>query len=334
MLAKNELNDIFRRFTPTPLVADLNVMGRSLRLETNSPVVLECTSRAFERYKSLPSSPNEFRWRLISDPSSGLRPPWPKRFGFSDEGVRFINFDQRAFLAVDLATREAVGFLSEELANDEMGFCSPYLSDLFDMTAAALGLTEITAGCVVLKDQALLVFGQPRSGKTTSGYLAGRLGMELHADQVTCLEFVAGTLRAWGQFWPPAFRTETLQFLPELLAITRPVSCCDFTLLCLQDSPVRPAKARSVVPSACVFLERSAAESPQLALLSEAELTPLLAQSLPFREDSAFDFQRAEILSALARLPAYRLAYPADPQIAAALFPELLRNLQTTESKL
>jgi len=51
MQDKNELNDIFRRFTPTPLVADLNVMGRSLRFETNSPVELEYASRAFARYK-------------------------------------------------------------------------------------------------------------------------------------------------------------------------------------------------------------------------------------------------------------------------------------------
>jgi hypothetical protein len=324
MLTPSIPNDIFHRFTPTPFSAELTVMGRRLHLDTNSPVLLKHTRRVFARYHATNADAPTFTWRIISDPTSGLRPPLSRRIAFSDEGIRFINFNQRAFLAVDLAARQGIGVLSSELCEDEMGLYSPFLSDLFDLTSAALGLTEIMAGCVALKGCGLLVFGPPRSGKTTTGYLSGKMGMEFLADQVTCLELVSSRLRAWGQFWPPAFRPETLQFLPEIQNLTRPFRYRDFTLLCLESSGVQPVREHGVVPKACVFLERCAADTPQLTRLTKEELTPLLADSLPFIEDPRFDAQRGEVVRCLAELPAYHLAYSADPQMAAALFQTLL----------
>jgi len=326
MLAESISNDIFRRFTPTPLSGDLTVMGKRLRLETNSPVILAHTRQALSRYQDSEADALDFRWSLISDPTSGLRPPLSRRTAFSDAGLRFIGFDQRAFLAIDLNKREAVGFLSLELCEDEMGFYSRFLSDLFDMTSPALGLTEVMAGCVASRDRGLLVFGAPRSGKTTAGYLAGKMGMEFHADQVTCLELASGNLRAWGQFWPPAFRPETLKFLPEIEGKTRPFRYRDLSLLCLDKGWMRPERAHSVAPRACVFLERCGAETAQLTRLSKEEVTSLLFSSLPFVEDRCFEPQRREVVLSLAELPAHHLAYSADPRAAAALFPTLLEE--------
>jgi hypothetical protein len=319
-------SDLYRRFAPIPLAAELNVMGRRILLETNSPTVLRHTRRAFQRYEELPAGPRQFHWKLISDPSSDLQPPLSRRVGFSDEGIRFINLNQRAFLAIDLLQQEAIGFLPEGLANDEMSFLSPFLSDLFDMTSAAMSLTEMMCGCVALEGCGLLIFGPARSGKSTSGYLAGKLGMEFHADQVTCLEVVNGSLRAWGQFWPPAFRPETLEFLPELETRTRPFHYRDFSLLCLDKNPHRPERSAGVMPTACVFLERLAADTVQVVPVSKSELSLRLARSLPFKEDRCFDDQRAEIVRRLSELPAYRLLYPADPRAAAEMFPELLKR--------
>jgi hypothetical protein len=301
-------------------------MGRGIVLETNSQAVLESTCRAFAPYGELAAGPAQFRWRILHDPSSDLRPPLSQRVGFSDEGIRFVNFNQRAFIAIDLAEREAIGFISEELVKDEMGFLTPFLSDLFDLTSGTLGLTEVMAGCVALGDRGLLIFGPSQSGKSTSGYLAGKLGMELHADQVTCLEIVNGKLRAWGQFWPPAFRPETLEFLPELKNITRPFYFRDFTLWCLEPSRFRPVKAASVAPVSCVFLERAASAAPRLSRLSKPELATRLFQSLPFTEEACFEAQRSDVVNRLAELPAYRLRYPADPQTAAELFSELVKQ--------
>ena len=324
MLAQSIPNDIFRRFTPTPLQAGFAVMGRRIRLETNSPTVLSHVRNVFERYKDVEQERPEFLWRIVSDSSSGLRPPLSRRIAFSDAGLRFVNLNQRAFLAVDIDSRQATAFLSPELCADEIGFYSPFLSDLFDLSSAALGLTEIMAGCVALDGRGLLVFGSPRSGKTTAGYWARKMGLEFHADQVTCLELVSGEPRAWGQFWPIAFRPETLQFLPEIERLARPFRYRDLNLLCLDNSMFLPPEASSVLPVACVFLDRCAAHSPRLTHMDEEELAPLLFCSLPFIENRRFEHQRREVVRRLAELPAYHLAYAADPRSAAELFPTLL----------
>jgi hypothetical protein len=324
MVTQSVANDIFRRFTPTSLHAEFAVMGRRIRLETNSPTVLSHISNTFKRYKHEEREGTKFLWRIVSDSSSGLRPPLSRRIAFSDGGLRFVNLNQRAFLAVDLDAREATAFLSPELCEDEMGFYSPFLSDLFDLSSAALGLTEVMAGCVARDGRGLLVFGSPRSGKTTAGYFAGKMGLEFHGDQVTCLELVSGELKAWGQFWPAAFRPETVEFLPEIEGIVRPFRYRDLTLLCLDNGTFLPPQASSVSPAACVFLDRCAAGSPRLTRINKEELTPLLFSSLPFVEDRRFELQRKQVVQCLAGVPAYHLAYPADPRSAADLFPTLL----------
>lgn len=323
-MAQATPNDLFRRFTPTPLQSRFTVMGRCFHLETNSPTVLSHVRNAFKRYRDMEQRAPDFLWRIVSDPSSGLHPPLSKRAAFSDGDLRFVNFNQRAFLAVDLGSHEAIAFLSPELCEDEMGFYCPFLSDLFDVSAAALGLTELMAGCVAVDARGLLILGSPRSGKTTAGYLSGKMGLDFHADQVTCLELVSGELKAWGQFWPPAFRPETIQFLPEIERLGRPLRYRDLTLLCLDNSASLPPQASSISPTACVFLQRCAADSPKLKRIDKDELTPLLSSSVPFVEDRRFEGQRREVLQSLAELPAYHLAYAEDPREAAELFPALL----------
>jgi hypothetical protein len=51
-----------------------------------------------------------------------------------------------------------------------------------------------------------------------------------------------------------------------------------------------------------------------------------LEQSIPFKDDERFAAQESSALAALARLPAYHLAYGTDPGEAAAFFPKLLAN--------
>src|ERR1019366_8266400 len=122
-------------------------------------------------------------WRLIGEKDADAYPAWPKMAAFSDDGLRYVNLGQRSFFAGDLDAGKAIGFLSEKLVNDAVGFNSVFAATLFDMTAPALRLVPIGAACVGLNGKALLVFGPPRSGKTTSAYLAGKVGLEFLADE-------------------------------------------------------------------------------------------------------------------------------------------------------
>lgn len=326
MTIENEMAppDPLHRFTPTPFVADLPVMGREVRLETNSATVLGLARQIFDRYGKSCSGHPQFRWRIVSEPAAPCKPLWRELAAFSDRGLRFVNIGPRSFLAVDLDSREAVGFLPEDLVEDDIAFSTVFLGDLFYMTAGALRLTPIAAACLALGNRGLLLLGPPNSGKTSSCYLAGKLGLEFHADQATFVEISDGSLRAWGDFWPTAFRAEAAQFLPELVNLTRPFQHHDFAFRCMA-RPSRPgAEARSIVPVSCIFLERGAAELARLIPLSSREFSERLKGSVAFKDDERFEPERSEVFRAFSELPASRLLYGKDPAVTVPFFRSIL----------
>ncbi len=322
--AFTRFQDPLRRLTATPLVADLRVMGRIVRLESNSQTIFDGFNKLFKRSKDSATAQPDFIWRLVGERNGHEGRPWPEMSAFSGDGLRYVNLGQRNFVAVDLNTRKAVAFLSEELAMDQVGFSSVFVATLFDLTASALGLVQIAAACVSLRGKALLVIGQPRSGKTTSTYLAAKLGLEFHSDQASYLDFQSHRLRVWGQFWPAAFREESVHFLPELTSATRSFIYANLTFVCLTKQLAREILAQSVTPVACVFLERQAAEVPQLIPLAPAERDDLINNSLSFQDDVRFQSQSRSALCALGKLPAYRLPYGDDPAVAATFLRSIL----------
>ncbi len=316
--------DPLRRFTPTPYTATLPVMGRSVRLETNSPRILQHLVELFARYPGSPKGPPAFTWRLVSQSDVPMSPPWPKRSAFSDHGLRFAEFGQRNFLAVDIDAREAIAFVSEGLVEDAPGFTSPFIDTLFYMTAGSLGLVPFAAACVALGTKGLLVLGSPNQGKTTASYLSAQGGLTYYADQAVFLEIGNSGLQAWDDFVPVAFRPEALQFLPELEPVTQQFSYCDFNFYYLAKPKLDAGQANVVTPVCTVVLEREAASDPQLVLLTGADRSRWLSASVAFKDDDRFEENRLQILEALGRLPAYHLAYGSDPAMAAPFFRDLL----------
>jgi hypothetical protein len=315
--------DPLRRFAQTPYAASLSVMGRTLRLETDDLRVLERTVELFAPHSDSPKEPASFRWRIVSQSCPQMYPPWPRRSAFSDAGLRFAEFGQRNFVAVDLAEREAVAFLAQELAEDALGFTGIFLDTLFYMTAGALGLVSLSAACVASGTDALLVMGPPDQGKTTACYLAARRGLQFHADQAVFLETENRKLRAWSDFFPLTFRPQALQFLPELRR-TECVSYFDREYQCLDRRQFDSSGGGAVNPVCCVVLAREAASEPQLVRLTDVDSCRQLCESFALKEDDRWQPPRTEVLDALAQIPIYRLAYGSDPRAAAGFFHDLI----------
>ena len=101
--------DPLRRWMPTPFVADLSVMGRTVRLQTNSPSIHDRLQDLFARYPKAASGPSDFLWKIVCEAGPQVRPPWPEISAYSDKDLRMVTFGQHSFLAIDLAAREAVG---------------------------------------------------------------------------------------------------------------------------------------------------------------------------------------------------------------------------------
>jgi len=304
-------------------------MDRVVCLQTNSVMIQRRMKRAFRCYAPQQvgvTRREEFLWRVVGEDDPAFKPPWPQVSGFSDEGLRFINIGQLSFVAVDLDARTAIGFLAEELVSDEAGFNNPFLATIFSMTAEALRLTPLSAAGVALGDRGLIIFGLPESGKTTSCYLARKLGLEFHADQVTFLELQGAGLRAWGDFWPATFCERILEFLPELSRVAQPVNHGGQGYLYLRKNQARTPILRSVVPVSCVFLERGKASPSRLKPLEHEDFVARLKETFLFREGVSIETDQTAVCRAMGQLPAYVLAYGSDPSEAAGFFVRLLNT--------
>ncbi len=318
--------DPLRRFSSTPLASNLQLMGRTVRIETNDEGVLELAWKFFERYQNGNPGVPEFTWRLISEPDRKSQSTAVQVSAFSDPGLQYVNIGQNSFLAVDLETREAIGFLSDFFFQDDPRLRHrPPLDILFCMSAASLGLVALSGGCVGLNDRSVLVFGPPNSGKTTACYLATKLGMEFHADQVVFLEMNRNVFGVWGDYLPAVFRPDTLDFLPELRRSARRSAYADVSFYYFDKSPLQARQARPVVPVCSLFLDRGVSRETRLTEIGGEDTFSRLRDSMLFDEDPRFEANITEALLRLAEQPAYHLQYGSDPKTAADFIERILR---------
>jgi len=320
---KQGRDDPMRRFVPTPYSALLPIMGRTVRFETNRLNLLRHVVDLTAGYPGAPTGDQSFVWRIVVESDGQGSLPWPRRSAFSDVGLRFAEFGQRNFLAVDLEAREAIGILSETLAEDHLGLTSPFLDNLFCLTAGALALVPLWTNCVARENRGVLLLGEPNNGKTSASYVAEKLGLDFHADEGAFLEVHSGALRSWGGFWPATFRPEALQFFPELTARTRPCIHQDFVVYHMA-RPGVPNRRRWIQPLCCLFLERRSSTVSSFSRIARSDLATLLAESILFKDDESFREQQTAVLRALEELPAYVLRYGSDPAVAAVTVRDLL----------
>jgi hypothetical protein len=330
--AENRRKDLLCRYTPTPHGVDLLVTSKTVRLESNSPTVIESALGFFARHQGQSPGHPEFLWRIVSQEDHEMDEAGVALSAFSDRGLRFANIGHRSFLAVDLEAREGIGFVADRLVEREPKLnCRSLFDTLFCMTAASLGIVPLSAACVGMGERGLLIFGPPNSGKTTASYLAAKLGLEFHADQAVFLEMEGGRLRVWGDFLPAIFRPESLQFLPELRTSTRRFSYPELTVHYLPKRPFQADKAHPVAPVCCVFLERDGATFPSLSRITRVDLSRRLAESTLFKDYDAFAQSGGMVFSALEKLPAYHLSYGSDPASVATLAVEMLTDCEVLE---
>ena len=318
--------DLLRRFTSTPHTADLRLMQRTVRLETNHRAAIELAENFFKTHQHGAVGKSQFLWRIVCESDPHVESTDVPLSAFSDPGLRYVNIGQRGFLAVDLENREAVAFLSDRFVEGETRFRSrPPLDILFCLTAASLGLVALSGGCVGVEDRGVLIFGEPNSGKTTASYLAAKRGLEFHADQVVFLDSNRKALCAWGDPFPAVFRPETVEFLPELRQTARRSIYAGLSFYYFDKGPMQSRYAAPVTPVCSLFLDRGASQETELKKLTPEQAVSRLRDCMLFNEDSRFDEQISSALTALAQRPIYDLRYGEDPTIAAAVIEEMLR---------
>jgi hypothetical protein len=318
--------DPLRRFISTPYAKNLHCMGRCIRLETNSRPVVEHVGKLLEVYPSSGSRAPQFCWRIISEPLPPDIPLSLARFGFGHGHLRYADFGQRNFLAVDLLSRLAITYVSDELVRDAASLTYPFLDTLFCMCAATLGFTSLFANCIDVNGKGILLMGDPGCGKTTLSYLAAGAGMRLQADDGVFLEFDNHLLKAWGGFWPVVFRDEALRFLPEIRTLSNSFIYDHVVLHRVEKSRFQTADTSAVRPHCCLFLSGETSDV-RIVELSSQHLRDRLSEKILFEEDESFQSDQDLVLTELAKLPAYELCHGGNPALALPLMEQVIHRL-------
>jgi hypothetical protein len=309
---------LLRRFAATPFRADLRVMQRTLRMESDSEEMLALAMKFFARHQHGESGQREFNWRIVVESESRLESTAVQVSAFSSGRLRYVNLGQRSFLALDLEKREAKAFLDPSFLESEARFKHrPPLDILFSLSSASLGLAALSGGCVGNQGRGVLVFGPPNSGKTTASYLAATRQLEFHSDQLVFLDLRSPSLIIWGDLFPAVFRPGTLAYLPELRASCRHSTYGHCSYYYLDKSPMQPLRAQPVAPVCSLFLDRNGRGRPHLSQVCSTDAMNRLQDCMLFSEDAKFEPQIRMGLAALAKQPAYTLTYDSDPRIAA-----------------
>ena len=294
-------------------------MGKTLRLETNSPVVLNQARQLVSTYPFCPSQGPDFHWRIIAQPDTDADLPGFTQFVFSDPGLRFCQLAHRCFLAVDIHTRQAVAFLSEQIAADKFRFACPFLDTLFCLCAASFGFLSLFSNCVARNGKGILVLEAPGDEKTTAGYLAAK-------NAVFVERTLDGGLRAWAGFLPVTFpREEAVPPFPELGTCGHPYSYPHFAYYDRDEKEhFQKTLSDAIVPVACAFLHRGTGSGVRITSLDRPARSRRLAKSLLFEEEKRFRLQQAATQRKLVELPSYEIEYGQDSALAVDAVSELL----------
>jgi hypothetical protein len=308
-----------------PYSTSLQLMGKTVCLETNSSKILDLTHQFFASYPRVLSGDPDFTWRIVSEPAGRTAHGTPTS-AFADSDLSFVNMGQRSFLAVDTDTRMGIAFLDEDFidASEARFTRRPPLDILFCMSAASLGLTSISAACIATGGKGVLLLGEPNSGKSTASYVAAMRGMEFFADQVVFLESDSSGIRAWGDPFPAVFRPAMLDFFPHLRSEVRPSSYGDIEFHYFDKTTLQRKQARSVTPLCSIFLQRAVVQEPRLIPMAPGELSKHLAASLLFTDGDRFHAQHSKVFASMGELPSYFLSYGEDPATAATVICDLL----------
>lgn len=320
MLGLVARDDRLKRFTATSHTCDLAVMGRSVRLETNSLSVLRHTRRAVASGGSAFSPGPQFILRIAGEEGGSVTAERREPRLLAADGLWLERLGPRCFFAIDTENRIAVAYAPGHLVVDEAAFARAFLGPLLERIAAALGLTCVPAACLLMAGRGVLLFGS-ESDRLAVCRLLAKLGLEVWSDPTTFLEFDSRALLAWRRTWSVSMGQEE----PSQASRRDPSA---------HRSEFDPEEVRRPVsPTLSVFLEGESSELPRLTPLGSRTVGQRLEEMHFSSEGVCGNASGESVRSALGRLPAYRLAYGRDGATAAVFIHSLLKTNASLEAR-
>ena len=222
------MSDPLWQRVPVPLRFEGGALGLGLRIDTNSPALLDLATRAFGRFARPASGRIDFRMDVViggnrdMDESNGDYPA--DRIGrgvpvfHRERGSLYTAGDSHGSVVVaDLSAGRAAAFV--EAATRPEVIRTVLIESPVWRFAAYRGLVALHAAAVVIAGRTVVLRGAGGSGKSTLAYAAARSGHGLLAEEVTWFDPTGPTPTLRGAPWTVHLESDSVALFPEVADI-------------------------------------------------------------------------------------------------------------------
>lgn len=299
--------DPLRAFTPMPFSDTFYPLGFPLRLDSNSPFVLE-TAREIWRGFQQTHSQTPLHLRFTIDEASSEEPLSPALPRLQSHLYSIVHSPEN-FVVADLNAGFAAGWLTGSLLALPGYFQYHFLESLAYSMLVERDLAPVHAACIALDGTGVLLCGDSGAGKTSLAYACARQGWTYVSDDATYVVRNSAGGRVLGKPHSIRFRASAVELFPELdefPSVWRPsgkpdieVSTADLNLADV---------ALEAAPGFLVFLDRRPSGSAVLRDYSRTQAFEWLDRFQYSAQERVREQQREALRRAL-RGPILQLSY-------------------------
>ena len=305
--------------------ASFLICGERLIFRSNDPRIIQVAHSSFEEDPA-GADPGERPLEIeLFDkahvegglPFDPLKPTSPV---FHNRGYLFsITVDQANHAVVNMVDGFGFGVVSQDMIVHPEYMRSFFVEAMaLSMLGPARGMLPIHASCIVIRDRAVLLYGESGTGKSTLALTCVQRGAQFLADDVVHLSDRGAGVHAFGLPYRARLTSETTARFPGAAAASTPVFLNGSWK---QDVDLRrayPGKARaSAELAALIFLTPAPGGNAELRPLSEEQARHRFRITWPY--DLAPPEGAQACLQQALRAGAFELAVSDDPEQAAAL---------------
>jgi len=323
--------DPLRWSAPAELAEVFVPLGSRMRLETNSPRILEACRMSFGRYGSPPSSDHprvQIAMRLLVDETFTEEPPWPDPIFRGQGDIFYVTVGKQNTAIAHLQNGFATGFVAPAMARDTVFLRNTFL-DCLVLTMLTHGRagthTYAHASAVAWGNRGLIFSGPSQSGKTTLAFACARRGFNVVSDDVVYLRDGDAGLTVWGKPWHLRFLPDCTRFFPELKDAAAHLRFAGKDCVEVDVDEIFPGRTQTrCQPEAIFFLQRRPGPAAYEPLDPQGALE-LLARDLVQDKAEAIERHRRFWLALIHR-GCYLLRFDEDLDAAVRLLERFLQQ--------
>jgi hypothetical protein len=323
--------DPLGRSRPAELIEHFAPLGANLRLETNSPEVVEACRTSFGRYGppalSDPATP-KIVIRLLVDPEFKEIPPWPDPVFRGHREIFYICVGNQNTAVANLDQGNATGFVTPAMARDTVFFRNTFLECLV-LTLLTHGKASthsyVHASAVARAHRGLIFCGPSQSGKSTLAFACARRGFRVVSDDAVYLRAGTNGLQVWGRPWHLRFLSDCVRFFPELKENAAWLRFDGNDCVEIDIERVLPGQTQTrCAPEAVLFLDRSR-NRVSCESMESGKALELLAQDLVYDLPEVMERHRRFWFN-LVQKRSYILRYGEDLDEVVSLLEHLVES--------